>query len=354
MIVLLSFLDGLRDSLEITADPGSWIVLGRETDSEVESYIDRAQYYVLRARPEIALDSSGNGLISPEMVVPFNAAIRRPATAFCPAYLRGVSQDAFKIHRRLRIVAGRLFSFGSEEMIMGRRQAERFPELTVGSTFRYGRRSWTIVGIFSEVGSAHESEFWADANVLQQDAGFENGFSSLHVVLKDPDAFATALRNDARITVDVMSEREFYSGQTAIVGKLRSLAVFVILIVAAGAGFGAMNTMYASVAHRKREIGVLRSLGFSPATVLGSFVAESVVLALAGGGAGIFLGILATAALEARSRLVSVGMVLFSCHLTWVSCVAALCLAIGIGVLGGALPASRAARVTIVESLREA
>jgi putative ABC transport system permease protein len=356
VVILLSFVSGLRQSLELVGEPGHWIVLSRGTVSEGESYIPREQADILRSRPEIATDSSGVALFSPEMVVPFNAAVKRPAIQFRPASLRGVSPVAYRMRRGLRLVTGRWPAQGRDEMAIGQKQAARFRELGVGSTFRYGRRTWTIVGIFADRGSALESEFWTDIDVLQQDARFENGYSSFHVVLKPgtEDTFRNALIQDARLTVDALSEREFFAEQAKVADRLRALVLIVGLIVGTGAAFGGMNTMYAAVARRTREVGVLRTLGFSRGSVLTSFLVESVILAVAGGVIGDLLAILLGVAAGLNHRLMSVGAVVFSSTFTLSALAGGIAAALLIGVAGGLLPAWRAAHLPIMETLHEA
>ncbi len=356
VVILLSFVGGLRQSLELAGEPGHWIILSRGTVSEGESYIPREQSDVLRTRSEIATDASGAPLFSPEMVVPFNAAVNRPAVQFRPASLRGVSPVAYRMRRGLKLVAGRWPAPGRDEMAIGQKQAARFPELGVGTTFKYGRRTWTIVGIFADRGSALESEFWTDIDVLQQDARFENGYSSFHVVLKPgtEETFRNALTEDARLTVDVISERDFVAEQAKVADRLRALVLIVGLIVGTGAAFGGMNTMYAAVARRTREVGVLRTLGFSRGSVLTSFIAESVILAIVGGVVGDLLAIILGLAAGLNERLMSVGTVVFSSAFSISALVGGIVAALLIGVAGGLMPAWRASRLPIVESLREA
>jgi putative ABC transport system permease protein len=356
VVILLSFVGGLRQSLELAGEPGHWIILSRGTVSEGESYIPREQSDVLRTRSEIATDASGAALFSPEMVVPFNAAISRPAVQFRPASLRGVSPVAYRMRRGLKLVAGRWPAPGRDEMAIGQKQAARFPELGVGTTFKYGRRTWTIVGIFADRGSALESEFWTDIDVLQQDARFENGYSSFHVVLKPgtEETFRNALTEDARLTVDVISERDFVAEQAKVADRLRALVLIVGLIVGTGAAFGGMNTMYAAVARRTREVGVLRTLGFSRGSVLTSFLVESVILAIVGGVVGDLLAIILGLAAGLNERLMSVGTVVFSSAFSMSALIGGIAAALLIGVAGGLMPAWRASRLPIVESLREA
>src|ERR1700723_4801657 len=293
VVILLNFVSGLRQSLELAGEPGHWIILSRGTVSEGESYIPREQSDILRTRPEIETDASGAELFSPEMVVPFNAAVNRPAVQFRPASLRGVSPIAYKMRRGIKLVAGRWPEQGRDEMAIGQKQAARFPELSVGTTFKYGRRTWTIVGIFADRGSALESEFWTDIGVLQQDGRFENGYSSFHIVLKPgtEETFRNALTEDARLTVDAISEKDFIAEQPKVAARWGGLVLVVGLIVGTGAAFGGMNTMYAAVARRTREVGVLRTLGFGRGSFLTSFLIESVILAIAGGIIGDLLAI---------------------------------------------------------------
>jgi putative ABC transport system permease protein len=356
VVILLSFVSGLRASLELAGEAGNWIILSRGTVSEGESYIPREESDILRTRPEIATDASGKVLFSPEMVVPFNAGVKRPANHFQPASLRGVTPIAYEVHRGLKLVAGRWPVPGREEMVIGQKQAARFPELGVGSTFRYGRRNWTVVGIFADRGSALESEFWAGLDVIQQDARFENGFSSFHVVLKPgtADSFRKALTNDSRLTVDAMSERQFFADEAKVADRLRTLVLLVGIIVGTGAAFGGMNTMYAAVARRTREVGVLRTLGFGKGAVLASFLAESVILGAAGGVIGDILAMALSVATGLNHHLMSVGARVFSSAFTFTALGGGIVAAILIGIAGGVPPAWRAARLPIVESLREA
>ncbi len=355
VVVLLSLISGIRRSLELAADPGVWILLSRGIDSEPESYISREQFDILRTRPEIATSSDGAVLISPELVTPFNAAVKRPANQFYPARLRGVSTAARQVHRKVRLIEGRWPAPGREEMVIGRKLLARFPELSPGVTFRYGHRYWTIVGVFADRGSVRESEFWADLDVLEQDAHFENGFSSFHVVLKPgmAESFKRALTADARITVDAINERDFYAQQAAVADQLRMLVLIVSAIIAIGAAFGGMNTMYAAVARRAREVGVLRSLGFPRVSIVTSFLVESELLALAGGVVGVAAGLFLIFASGLNRRMLSVGAITFSSRWSLSACVFGIFAAFLIGALGGILPALRAAQMPVTQALRE-
>jgi putative ABC transport system permease protein len=355
VVVLLSVIGGIRRSLELAADPRVWILLSRGIGSEPESYIRHQQLDILKTRPEIVTRGDTAAFISPELVTPFNAAIKRPANQFYPATLRGVRDIARRVHRNVRLSEGRWPAPGREEMVIGAKLLARFPELKPGATFRYGRRTWTIVGVFTDRGSVRESEFWADLDVLEQDAHFENGFSSFHVVLKPEmvESFKKALTADDRITVEALNERDFYAQQAEVAERLRVLVLFVSAIVGIGAVFGGMNTMYAAVARRRREIGVLRSLGFQRRSILVSFLVESEMLALAGGVAGMIAALFLISTSGLNRRLFAVGPITFSSRFSLSACTYGILAAVLIGALGGLLPALRAARVPVAESLRE-
>lgn len=356
VVVLLSLIGGIRRSLELAADPRVWILLGRGIGSEPESYIPHEQFDILKTRPEIATDGEADALISPELVIPFNAAMKRPASQFYPATLRGVRAIARQVHRNVRLSEGRWPAPGREEMLIGRKLLARFPELKPGVSFRYGRRTWTVVGVIADRGSVRESEFWADLDVLEQDAHFENGFSSFHVVLKPETArsFSQALTADARITVDAINERDFYAQQALVADRLRILVLIVSTIIGVGAAFGGMNTMYAAVARRAPEIGVLRTLGFQRRSILASFLIESEMLALAGGAGGIVGALLLISVSGLNRHMFSVGAITFSSRFSLTACVYGILTAFLIGAIGGLLPALRAARMPVTESLRAA
>jgi putative ABC transport system permease protein len=197
---------------------------------------------------------------------------------------------------------------------------------------------------------------WTDLDVLQEDIRYRNGFSALHVVLKPgtEDDFKLALGKDVRLRVDAMSEAEFYSAMSEFAAQLRAMGLVVATILAIGAAFGGMNTMYAAVARRGREVGVLRVLGFSRANVLASFVIESMMLGLAGGIAGEVMGVAVAQLTGLSSRLMKAGMFIFSFQAAPSAFAAGLIAAVVIGAVGGFLPALRAARLAVVDSLREA
>jgi putative ABC transport system permease protein len=354
LFILSGFIGGLRTTVLSTAADNDWIILSRSTTSEPDSFITREQYEILRTRPQIVRDSNGRELISPELVTGFNPVPDKPFDQTIVTYLRGVYPVAYEVHRGMRLEAGRWPAPGAAEFAVGRKLAARFPNLRPGSEFRFGRRVWTIVGIFSDRDSARESEVVTDLNVLAQDIHYGDGFAVIHVTLRPGaySAFAKSLTSDARLRVDAFSEADFYATQTRFVDQLRALGLAVALILGIGTVFGAMNTMYAAVARRTGEIGIMRALGFGRLNILTSFIAESVLLGLAGGLLGEVLGLAVVYALGLHSQLMNVGVFIFAFRLSASAFFTGLLAAVAIGAAGGILPAWRAARTSVSESLR--
>jgi ABC-type lipoprotein release transport system permease subunit len=357
LFILSGFVAGLKHTVMQSATRGNYIVVSRGADSETASYISHEQYEIVKSRSQIAAAPNGDALISPEMMTGFNPAPDAPPSQQAFTYLRGVRPIAYQVHRSMKLLSGRWPLAGGSEMVVGRNIEARFPrELAVGSDFRFGRRTWHIVGVFSDNGSARESEVWTDLDALTQDIRYANGFAVLHVILRPgtEDAFQKSLDADQRLKLDSVEAQTFYARELGFVDQLRALGLVVAIILAVGSTFGAMNTMYAAVARRSKEIGVLRALGFTSSKVLASFMAESVMLALAGGVAGEALGLVVASATGLNSRLLNVGEYIFAFRITPSAFVTGLVAAAIIGGLGGLLPAWQAARVRVVDSLRAA
>ena len=354
LFILSGFVAGLRATVMRSAMTDNWIVLSRGTTNEGGSFISREQYEIIKSRSQIAATPDGQALVSPEVITGFNPLPDVEPSSAMFTLLRGVYPIAYRVHREMRLLSGRWPNHGAAEMVVGRKLAARFHNLAVGSDFKFGRRTFKIVGIFSDQDSARESEVLTDLDILTQDIHVSNGFEVLHVVLKPGthEEFAQSLRTDSRLKVDTMSEEEFYAKQTEFVDQLHALGLVVALVLAIGSVFGAMNTMYSAVARRTGEIGVLRVLGFSRFNVLASFVVESIVLAVAGGVLGEILGVLVAYSTGLASQLMNVGEFIFRFQLTAGAFVSGMIAAIIIGALGGLMPAWRASRIGLVESLR--
>lgn len=356
LVGVLSIAEGFRSAMQATGDEDTVMVMRSGADSEMTSGLSGDHARMIQDKPGIARDAAGP-LTSPELLVIVDHPLRRSGTdANVP--LRGVEPAAFRVHTNVRIVAGRNFQPGRNEIIAGRAATGQFEGLTVGSNIRWGENTWQVVGIFEAGGSAAESELWCDAKVLQPAYRRGNSYQSVYVKLASHDSFTTlkdALTTDPRLTVTPMREPEYYARQSQTLQRvIRTIGFAIAGLMGIGAVFGAINTMYNAVASRGREIATLRALGFGSAAVVVSVLAEAVVLSLIGGVIG---GLLAWAAFDgyqtSTMNFQSFSQVAFAFRVTPALLGRGLLYAVVMGVLGGLFPALRAARLPITAALRQ-
>ncbi|HEV8317725.1 MAG TPA: ABC transporter permease [Vicinamibacterales bacterium] len=354
LIVLVAMAMGFRIALAATGSTDNAIVTQRGSTSELTSGMTRENANVLAVDARVRRDANGRPLASPEMVVV--AALTRRDGPQVNVVIRGVTPQAFAVRRGVRIVEGRTFQPGLYEVIVGRKMFDRFEGMGLGRALQLQRRSWTIVGVFEANGSGFESEIWGDVDVMTP-AFNRIGYQSITLTMQDPSAiraFNDELQRNPRMQVQAIQERQYYEDQSgAVSGALLALAGFVAIVMGIGAVFGAMNTMYAIVAARTREIGTLRALGFSRIAILTAFVIESTFLAIVGGALGCVLALPANGISSAAGGA-NFAEVAFAFRITTLAIVAGMVLAALMGIAGGLLPASRAARVPITAALREA
>jgi len=345
---------GLRQTLIATGQPDNVHVTRRASGAEISSVVDRAQAAVVETQPEIAIGGNGLRLASKEVVVLITLPKRDSGVA-TNVTTRGVGAAAFELRPQLRIIEGRLFKPGSTEVIVGSSIAQRFEGAAVGSLLRFGGREWRVVGLFEARGSAYDSEVWADADQLLQSFR-RNAWSAVVARLTDPaalDAMKTRLENDPRLTLDVKAEREFFEDQSKALSNFISyLGLTLSVIFSVGAMIGAMITMYAAVANRTGEIGTLRALGFRRTSILATFLLEAVLLGVVGGIAGLMLASLMQFIHISTLNWQSFSELAFSFTLTPRIIMTSMLFAVLMGVIGGFLPAVRAARLGIVDALR--
>lgn len=355
-VTLVALATGLRVALAATGSPRNAIAVQRGSVQELTSGISREDALVLADDSRVARDAAGRALASPEIIVAATLPRKADGT-LTNVQFRGVSPMAFEVRAGVRIVDGRNLTPGLTEVVVGERLRERYAGADIGSTIRLQKRDWTVVGVFSAEGSSFESEVWADVDAVASAFNREGGYQSVSLRLVDPaslPAWAEEVSRNPRLRVDLKSERQFYEDQAGPVGAaLFALAIFVSLVMAVGAVFGAMNTMYAVVAQRTREIGTLRALGFSRTSILLSFVVESVLIALVAGVLGALLALPANG-LTAATGNVTFSDLAFAFRVTPRAIVAGLSFAVLMGLVGGLLPAFRAARMPITAALREA
>jgi putative ABC transport system permease protein len=354
--VLMSMSEGFAIALRATGRPGNAMIVQRGSASELTSWIPLEQKNLIVVRDEIARAGDGTPLASPEDVV----VTMKPKKDGEPTNItvRGVSPRAFEVRGGIQVVKGRNFTPGLYEVIVGDKIADRVQGLDIGSKVKLQKREWEVVGTFSSQGGAFESEIWGDAEVMGPEFGRGGGNNAMSVRLKDGADVASLdrwIRSNPQMQLQAVSERKYYDDQAGPLARiLRQLATFVAFIMGVGAVFGAMNTMYAIVAARTREIGTLRALGFSRRAILFSFVVESVTLALAGGAIGCLLAFPMNGYSTGTGQTQSFSEIAFAFRITPEIVTIALVFAVVMGVIGGLLPALRAARLPITSALREA
>jgi len=346
---------GLEATLVETGSPDNAIVLRRAAGSELVSQIDRGTASVLETQPEVAPAKDGRPLLSREVVVVINL-FKKTTNGMSNVSVRGVSPQAFELRPAFRITAGRPFQFGTHEVVVGRNIAARFKGVALGGELSFGGDRWTVVGIADAGGTGFDSEIWGDADQLMQAFG-RPVYSSVTFRLRDPTRFDTLkarLQADPRSqSLEVKREQDFYREQSqAMANFIKILGLVVTIIFSVGAMIGAMITMYAAVANRVVEVGTLRALGFRRRSVLIAFLVESVVLAIVGGVVGVGLAALLSFARVSTLNFGSFSEIGFGFALSLGVIRSALLFAVVMGVVGGFLPAVRAARLNIVNALR--
>jgi putative ABC transport system permease protein len=352
-VAMLALANGFRATLVRTGSPGNVIVLRRGASSEMESGIGRENARLIAADPRIAADGAGHPLVSLEVFVVVNIP-RAVGEGVNNVVARGVNEEAFAV-RNIHLLAGRKFASGRSEIIIGKKIVPRFAHTAIGDTLRFAGRDWAVVGHFEAGGSALESEIWGE-NEQFMPVFRGQVFQSVIFRLRDPAAFEDvkrALEGDQRLEVLAQRESAFYAGQSTILTQiLTSLAVMITSIMAVGAVFGAVNTMYAAVSSRTPEIAVLLTLGFAPRSVLASFLAESAVIALLGGVAGGLLALPINGIVTSTTNWNSFSEVAFAFRVTPGLLVGGLIFSVVMGLVGGFFPAWRAARLQVVQALR--
>lgn len=354
-VAVLSIAEGLR-GLQAAGDPGTALVLRAGSDTELTSGFYMEHVNAIAEAPGVARDR-GEALASPELLVIINVPLRRNGLE-AQVPLRGVLPVAFKVHHRMSILAGRNFTAGRNEVIVGRAALRQYSGLEIGSAISSGQTTWRVVGVFEDAGSVAEGEIWCDARVGQPVYHRTNSYQSVSVTLASPDqfgAFKDALTTDPRLTVTVMRQSDYYAEQSRDLRRMvRGIGMVITGLMALGAIFTAVNTMYSAVAARTREIATLRALGFDGLAVVASVLVEAVVLGAVGAAIG---GALAWAALDgfqtSTLNFQTYSQVSFRFAVTPSLLGQGLLCAVAMSLLGGALPARRAARLPVIDGLRE-
>jgi len=354
--VLMSMSEGFKAALRSTGRTDNAIIVQRGSASELTSGVPLDDRNKIVVDERIAQDSEGRPLASWEWVIVIGLP-KLSDGVLTNITLRAVTPRAFEVRSGIDIVEGRTFAPGLDEVIVGRKLVDRIEDIAVGETVKYKQKRFRIVGLFESSGGAFESEIWGDFDSLGADFQRGAGSSSLVVRMKDPATIPELdrwIRAQPQMQLQALEERQYYEEQAGSLATiLRSLATFVALVMGVGAVFGAVNTMYAIVAARTREIGTLRALGFSRRAILASFLVESIILAFLGGVVGCLLAFPMNGFSTGTGQTQSFSEIAFSFRITTEIVITGLVFAMVMGVVGGLFPALRGARLPITTALRE-
>ena len=355
--VLMSMSEGFKAALRSTGRPDNAIVVQRGSSSEMTSGVPLSDRNMIVVDGRVARDANGQPLASWEQVVVIGLpriSDGQPANVT----LRAVTPRAFEVRGGIRVVEGRSFTPGLDEVIVGRKLTKRIAGLAIGGDVKYQQKLFRIVGLFESEGAAFESEIWGDYDTFSAIFQRGGGSNSLVLRMKDPATIPELdrfVRAQPQMQLQALSERKYYEEQAGQLSKaLSALANFVALVMGVGAVFGAINTMYAIVSARTREIGTLRALGFSRRSILTSFLIESVILAIIGGAIGCLLAFPMNGFSTGTGQTQSFSEIAFNFRITPGIVLVGMGFAVAMGILGGLLPALRGARMPITSALREA
>lgn len=354
-VSVLSIAAGFEKTLTAGGSPDNVIVLRSGSSSELDSIIGGDQARLIKEAPGLA-QRDGQSIASGEVYVMVNLPSASTG-GDANVTLRGVEPAATQVRGRIEILDGRMFQFGRKELIAGRGAAGKFAGLSVGSEVLFGSDRWRVTGIFSAAGGVAESELWADVRAVRDAFRRGNSFGAVYGRLQDADRFdefRDALTSDPRLTVDVLREREFYAQQSSALSSIvRGFGYVIAILMAMGAVFGAVNTLYSVVSDRSREIATLRAIGFGATPIVVSVMVEALLLALIGGLIGGLLAYLVFNGYTASTlSFSSFSQVVFNFAVTPQLLTQGIFMALIIGAIGGLLPAVRAARLPVTEALR--
>ena len=352
-LMVMALARGIDLTLSSSGEPLNMIVLREGSTAELNSSLTRENFNDLMYLDGVVREGE-QPMAAGELVTLIYKA-RKGMSQGSNVTVRGVGPMSFKLRSGFNIVSGKQFQPGLTEAVVSKRISERFQGLDVGDKFRIQTTDYTVVGLFDSAGKAFESEIWVDINSLASTTK-RDVYSSVLMRVKDQNALSALskrITDDPKLHLKALSERVFYEDQQGVAsGALKGLAVFISFIMAVGAGFAGMNTMYAAVARRTKEIGTLRVLGFSRFSILTAFLLESVAIALIGAAIGILLALPLNFVSTGTSNWVTFSEIAFNFRVTFDLMLFALIFGAIIGLVGSLLPSIRASRFKIVDALR--
>ncbi|MGI9070085.1 MAG: ABC transporter permease [Bryobacteraceae bacterium] len=354
LLAIMGLVSGLQAAFDATGDPLRVLVMRKGGNAELTSLVTQQQFQTVKSFPGIAVGADGQPMASLEVV----SIVNLPTVAHPEGEnvtLRGLSMRGVEM-RKLKLAAGRWFQPGQREIVIGKSIATRYPTAQLGRQLKFGKGLWTVVGIMDAGTSAVNSEIFGDGNQVASDFNRADTYSSALLQATD-EVTATALKKsleaDRRLNVDVMTEKAYYDLQTISSKPIQFLGFFVCIVMAVGSCFAAMNTMYASVARRATEVGTLRVLGFSRASILFSFLFESLLLSLIGGVIACILVLPLNNVTTGLGNFITFSETSFNFRVGPEVMAIGILFALILGAVGGLLPARQAARKEILTALRE-
>jgi putative ABC transport system permease protein len=354
-VFIMALLAGLQKAFKSTGNPLNVLVLRKGSTSELTGPFPQEDFQTLKTLSGIAKDQNGEPLVSGEITVVI-VLPRKDGSGEANVTVRGLMQDGLELRPTVKLADGRWFTPGQREVVVSNSIRKRFMHSNVGDAVEFGKGSWKVVGVFDAGGMAYESEIWGDVNQMSSDFDRQGVYSSAYLRATDAvaaDALKHRVSDDQRLKLDGMLEPEYYATQTKSGAVIQFIGWLVAAIMAIGSSFAAMNTMYAAVAYRSREIATLRVIGFSRPSILTSFVLEAVLLSLLGAIVGIILMLPFNGMTTGTQNQVTFSEVVFGLQMTPGVVTAAIIFAVIMGLFGGIFPAWHASRREILAALRD-
>lgn len=353
MLSMKALDNGVMKATIASGSKENLLVMREGAEAEISSWVTKDATHIIRTIPGIAKDGRGEPLVAPELVLIFKLP-REGAPKGSNVSVRGVTPKSFEMRPYIKVVEGRMFRPGSNELIAARRVSRRFTNLRVGDSFVFGPQTWTIVGTYDANGTAFESELWGDVNYIGE-ARKRDAYSSV-LVKPEPaqlEQVRSAIKNDNRLKLQARSELQYYADQTNGLLGIKILVGIVTTFMVLGAILGTTNTMFSAIAPRQRELATLRALGFNRRTVIGTVVLESAIVAVCGGLVGLLLALPINGISTGTTNWSTFSEVAFSFKIDAGVARSGFLIALVAGIYGGVLPAIRAVRQPITTALRE-
>ncbi len=353
-VFLMALLAGLQKAFVSSGDPLNVLVMRKGSTAELSGGFDESLFGTLKTLPGIATDREGQPIASGEWVV-VAVLPRKDRTGDVNVSVRGIMPEGLTLRPKAKLIEGRWFTTGQREVVVGKSIHDRFSGTQLGDNLDFAKGQWKVVGVFDSGGTAYDSEIWGDLNQVAADFDRQGGLGSAYLRATDAvaaDALKNRVSDDQRLKLEGHLETEYYEKQTSSGGAIKYIGFVVAIIMAVGSSFAAMNTMYAAVAYRSREIATLRVIGFSRPSILTSFVLEALLLSLLGALLGIALMLPFNGMSTGIGNQVTFSETVFSLQMTWKVVIYAIIFGLVMGLIGGFAPAWQAARQEILAALR--